>query len=91
MYLVSTPPKSTPIKVTNANPKEAPRKTSQGAFDWETSEKTANCVLSPNSARKIVQKEKNKTFQFTLSLTFTISVQRLPALVDSSGLERLLI
>ncbi len=65
--MVNTPPNNTPIKVTNAKPKEAPRKTAHGALDCETREKTASCVLSPNSAKKIVHKEKKKTFQSTLS------------------------
>lgn len=69
----STPPKSTPTKVTNANPKEAPKKTSQGARDSDTKEKTANCVLSPSSAMKIVDRARKNTFQFTFSPTLWTS------------------
>lgn len=59
-------PKKAPIKVTKVSAKDAPINTGIGLLFWVTSVNTANCVLSPNSAKNNMQKDDKTTFQSIL-------------------------
>jgi len=49
------PPVKAPNKLANTSAEEDPKKTANGLFEVPLIVKVANCVLSPNSAKKIVR------------------------------------
>ena len=49
------PPVKAPSKLANTSAEEDPKKTANGLFEVPLIVKVANCVLSPNSAIKIVR------------------------------------
>ena len=49
------PPVKAPIKLANTRAHEEPKKTAKGLFDVPLIVNVANCVLSPNSAKKTVR------------------------------------
>ena len=49
------PPVKAPNKLANTSAEEDPKKTANGLFEVPLIVKVANCVLSPNSAMKIVR------------------------------------
>ena len=49
------PPVKAPSKLAKTSAEEDPRKTANGLFEVPLIVKVANCVLSPNSAMKIVR------------------------------------
>jgi hypothetical protein len=63
MTAIRPSPKSTPISVTRHKARDAPANTDKGSFVFEVIMIVANCVLSPNSAKKIVPKVVRKIFQ----------------------------
>ena len=50
------PPVRAPTKLAKTSAKEDPRKTASGLFEVPLIVKVASCVLSPNSAMKMVRK-----------------------------------
>jgi hypothetical protein len=63
MTAIKPSPKRTPNSVTRHKARDAPVNTDKGSFVLEVIMMAANCVLSPNSAKKIVPKVARKTFQ----------------------------
>jgi hypothetical protein len=63
MTAIRPSPKSTPTSVTRHRARDAPVNTDKGSFVLEVIMMVANCVLSPNSAKKIVPKVVRKIFQ----------------------------
>tara|TARA_Y100000589_G_scaffold328667_1_gene373307 strand:- start:5773 stop:5985 length:213 start_codon:yes stop_codon:yes gene_type:complete len=56
------PPAKTPTKLAKISADADPRKTASGFFDEPLKVNVANCVLSPNSARKTVMNEEIRRF-----------------------------
>ena len=56
IYLIKNVPAKTPINELTTKAKDAPIKTGNMDFAWVASSIVCNCVLSPNSAIKTIQK-----------------------------------
>jgi hypothetical protein len=92
MTVIKPSPNSTPSSVTRHRARDAPVKTDQGSFVLEVIIIVANCVLSPNSARKIVPKVVRKTFpsiafppQIVFCLIEDVNITHYPAIKQKRG------
>lgn len=60
-------PKYAPIKLSKDKANDAPKNTINGTFVRAERDTTANWVLSPSSAKKIVEKVNKKTYKFFIN------------------------